>query len=122
MIGAWAWDLRRDWPKLPDSPCHLVVTPTHWIYGVAEGGALRVVDLGIFIRRPRAETTHRLHVTLEPGAARLRLPSGVRADVLDPAIQPESATISCFEVYQQNAERDARGGFVEISVNPAGSP
>lgn len=117
MIGAWAWDLRRDWPKLPDSPCHLVVTPTHWIYGVAERGALRIVDRGVFLRRPRAGATPRLHVEIEPGVARLRLPGGVRADVVDPAIQPESAAISCFEVYQQNAARDARGGFVGISAS-----
>lgn len=118
MVGAWAEDILREWSKKPDSPCHLMMTPTHWTYAVFRDHAIVPIARGFFFPRLAADglTEHEVEVRflLGGGAVEVRLPNGSVRQIRHPAVRGDQARQACFELYQANASLDARAAFIEV--------
>lgn len=110
MLGVWSAPFQeRERGSLPDSPCHLMMTPTHWVYGVAHRGTIATVRRGLFARRLRGEVS--AAVAIGNGSAEILLPNLRRVRVEHPRIQRADARQVCFEVYQEDASTDAQAGL-----------
>jgi hypothetical protein len=103
-LAAWSGALPPP-PGPLDAPCHLVVTPDHWIYGLAVQGQLVPLVTQAYARAvPQDGTPLRVEVTLAGSTASCRLPDGSTRTVTDGRIASIPGLVPCWEFY-----RDAPG-------------
>jgi hypothetical protein len=116
MLGAWSTPFEeRAAGVLPDTPAHLVITPTHWIYAVASEGTMIPVKRGVFLRRLTGMQS--ASVSIGDGYAVLTLPNGKTIEVAHAHIAREHARQSCFELYQEDAAVDAEASFLAFTAD-----
>jgi hypothetical protein len=103
-LAAWSGALPPP-PGPISAPCHLVVTPDHWIYSVAVQGRLATVANAPYGRTlPQDGTPLRAELTLDGPTATCHLPDGSTRTVTDRRIAAIPGTVPCWEFY-----RDAPG-------------
>jgi hypothetical protein len=103
-LAAWSGSLPPPTSSLA-AHCHLVVTPDHWIYGVAVGGQLVTLANQAYSRPlPQDGSPLRAELTIAGTTATCLLPDGSTHTVTDGRIASIPGTIPCWEFY-----RDAPG-------------
>lgn len=117
-IVVWKESLVDNFPTIPNSPCHLAITPTTWTYGVwdRDGGlGLQVLRTGFFEKTLATDgaTVHEVDVYLEDDTATVRFPDGTVAVITDSRIRTRAGQYANFEVYQSNASLDTKVGFLD---------
>lgn len=97
----------------PDSPCHLVITPTSWNYGVFNGNLLSSIRMGYFAAALPVDVLHRAEVVMDGDVATVFLPDGQVVTLKDSRIAANAGRFACWEVSQTtNSGTDKRPGFV----------
>lgn len=101
------------------SPCHLVVTPLKFDFGVANDGVITVLRTGEFAEPLEFGKDYRASVELdyENSIARIDAPDGRTYSVTDPRISINRADIATYEVYQQAANSDDRASFQAVAAS-----
>lgn len=100
---------------VPDTPCHFVVTPTMWTYGIWQGQSPTQLASGTFATPLTQDmaTVYRAEVQLKGNTAYILLPDGKTAQVTDSRIASIAAPVACFEIYK-NASTDAAAAWVRF--------
>lgn len=101
------------------SPCHLVVTPLKFDFGVANDGVITVLRTGEFAEPLEFAKNYHASVELdyENSIARIDAPDGRTYSVTDPRISINRANIATYEVYQQAAKSDDRASFQTVAAS-----
>ncbi len=103
-LAAWSGSLPPPTSSLA-APCHFVVTPDHWIYGVVVRGQLVMLANRAYARPlPQDGSPLRAELTISGRTATCHLPDGSTRRVTDPRIASIPGTTPCWEFY-----RDAPG-------------
>jgi hypothetical protein len=115
VVGIWAAPLNSSYPVIPNAPCHLVITPTAWNYGVFQGNALTNIASGQFSSPLATDgTEHRVDVVINGTTATLLLPDGSLASVTDSRIASLAGRHAFVEVYALDANTDSKAAFTAI--------
>lgn len=97
---------------VPDSPCHVVITPLGWELDVFTGAALTTVAFGGFSPTLATDgTLYSAEVEIVGTTAYLRLPDGSVQKITNATIGTNAGAFATFEVYQQLASTDNRASF-----------
>ncbi|QZY47785.1 hypothetical protein [Mycolicibacterium austroafricanum] len=101
------------------SPCHLVITPLKFDFGVANDGVITVLSSEQFSEPLDFGKPYHAGVELDytNSLARINAPDGRSYVVSDPRIALNRANVATFEVYQQNANTDDRASFRTVSAS-----
>lgn len=113
---AWADDVGVNWPNIPDSPCHLAITPTNAIYGVWSGGVFTQLIDWTFDTALTCDgaTVYTVEVFIDKATstATCFLPDGSVRTITDSRIDVD-AKWACWE-YFRIANTDPLAAFTEI--------
>jgi hypothetical protein len=101
------------------SPCHLVVTPMKFDFGVANEGIVTVVRTQDFSEPLEFGRPYKVGIELDyqHSLARINGPDGHAYVVSDPRISINRASVATFEVYQQTAKTDDRASFRTVAAS-----
>lgn len=117
VIGLFGASIEATWPTIPDSPCHLVISPVDWIYGVYSGDVFTQVATGQFATALAADgvTEHSCEVNLDQASdtAYITLPDGsVRA--ITHALIGSVVGNWAFWEYYRSATTDSLAAFTDV--------
>lgn len=117
VLIAWEEDFETNYPIIPTSPCHFVISRDRWTYGTVTGGVVTTMANGIFVPALEAGKKYSAAVTIdhENSRAFVYLPNGVVATVSHAAIGESRARYAVFEMYRQ-AATDSIGAFHSFSA------
>ena len=119
-FGAWSTDINATWPVIPDSPCHLAIGATVWIYGVWTGNVFTQVASGTFATPLAANgtTQHTAEVYIDKAnaIAYIFLPDGTTATASHSLIGSVSGSVAFWEYYRQ-ATTDTLAAFTNVSAD-----
>jgi hypothetical protein len=102
-LAAWSGALPPP-PGPIAAPCHFVLTPDHWIYGVAlQGRVIQLANRPYGRTLPQDGTPLRVDLTIAGGTATCHLPDGSTRTVTDPRIASIPGTVPCWEFYRDGA-------------------
>lgn len=101
VLICWDNDIKETYPIIPDSACHLVITPTKWEYSIIDNGTITVVATGLFSPNLLVDTDYITEVILDRNNAKayVTLPDGQMVTVSHSKISYESKW-SCFELFK----------------------
>ena len=107
-IGVWKESIAANFPTIPNSPCHLVVYPEYWNFGVwdRDGGGMLQSIKTVFFTTPLVKdgtTLHTIDVRFDGATAYLTLPDGTTDTITDARILSRAGNWAQWEIYQQNA-------------------
>lgn len=115
-LVSWAQSISNTSPAIPDSPCHLVLSPTQWIYGVWSNNVFTQIAAGTYATAltadGAAEYSAEVVVDRQQAKAYVTLPDGSVVTVSDSRIGTLSGVVACWEIYRQ-ALTDTKAAFVE---------
>ena len=99
-LAAWSGALPPP-PGPIAAPCHLVVTPDHWIYSVAlQGEVIPLVNQAYAVALPQDGTPLRVELTIAGTTATCRLPDRSIHRVTDSRIASIPGTAACWEFFR----------------------
>lgn len=102
LLG-WAGDVAQTFPVIPDSPCHFIIGPATWAYGVVTGNALVPVASGTFATPLVAGTVYsaEVYIDRERSTAYVFLPDGSVQVVSHALIGSVQAAYAGWELYRE---------------------
>lgn len=106
-LPVWAEPIGQTWPRIPDSPAHVVVSRADWAYQVYEGGRLVSLAQGVFVPPLLTGVPLSVDVRLDGATATVALPDGSTATVTDPRIAVP-ARFACWEAFVMDAATMSR--------------
>ena len=123
-IGVWKEPISENFPTIPNSPCHLVIYPEYWNYGVwdRDGAGMLQQLKTVYFKKPLAtdgSTIHEVDVYFEGETAHVRMPDGTLTKITDPRISERKGNYAQWEIYQQNASRHTKAAFTEVWAETA---
>lgn len=102
---------------IPDSPCHLTISPTDWNFGTWTNHVLTSKGNGALSLTANDTTVYTVDVTIVGNQATLVLPGISNQVITDASIGANAGNFICFESYQANGATNARPKFVTVWGN-----
>jgi hypothetical protein len=123
-IGVWKEPISSNFPTIPNSPCHLVVYPEYWNFGVwdRDGGGMLQSIKTVFFAAPLATdgtTVHTIDVRFDGATAYLTLPDGTTDTITDARILSRAGNWAQWEIYQQDAAVHTKAAWTEVWADTA---
>jgi hypothetical protein len=115
-IIIWKSSAYVEGQPVSDSPCHFVITPVRWEYGVWTGGAYTIIATAPFATPLSQDgaTVYTCQISISGPTASIQLPDGESTTVTNAVISANSGSISCHEIYQNNASIETKAAFTKI--------
>lgn len=123
----WKTSIDTGYPTIPDSPCHLTITPEKMEYSTWTSG-VGMNSVGIwYFDTPLADdnaTIYEVEVVISGTTAYVRAPDGTVRAFTHTNIASDAGAYACWEVYQSDASTDARAAFSHVWADntAVGSP
>lgn len=117
-LVAWASAPAAPIVTVPNSPAHVVFTPTGYTYGVWTGNALTTLGTHTYATPVTTQTQH-VEVAIDKvnGVGYVRGPDGVPTRWAHSLINTVSAAFACAEVFYTAASTDNRGEFQKFGAS-----
>lgn len=100
--------------SIPDSPCHLTISPVHWDYGTWTNHVLTSRGDGVLDLSADDTTQYAAEITIAGDTATLVLPGISDQIVTHASIASNVGNFAGFEVFQGDGSADVRAKFVSV--------